>query len=363
MVRNLIIITIATFVVACAPQQPAPKKQAPKEEIKKEEIKKEEIKRDIIYLDSLVLPKKLAQKEILENRQIRDEYLKKKAIIARITKADFQEQKMIQAKKDRISEEKKKFTAKLLEMIQDDQVKELLKEGTVEEIMNRDVSLEELEQMLKNETDLTPEEIQKLLDYKKLAVEIVSAKDTATMEKILREKTSLSEDKIKELVQRKEILVKQEQDLKFDALAKIYKRLNRNRDLGIEKAFCVKTSPLDQFVIEPISYDFDVYSVKKEASDKLFEEVDFIYDEAQKYTEMALQIEGNADERGSNAYNKALGDRRWSGVVPYLTNQHYDKEDLFGISKGEECQTEKSTDDMENWWQQNRRSDLVWILK
>ena len=79
MVRNLIIITIATLVVACAPKQPAPKKQAPKEEIKKEEIK-----RDIIYLDSLDLPKKLAQEEILENRQIRDEYLKKKAIIAKV---------------------------------------------------------------------------------------------------------------------------------------------------------------------------------------------------------------------------------------------------------------------------------------
>ena len=137
----------------------------------------------------------------------------------------------------------------------------------------------------------------------------------------------------------------------------------RNKNLGVEKAFCAKTSPLDQFVISPIIYDFDSYTIMKKTSDKLFQEVDLVYAESLKYKLMTLQIEGNCDERGSNAYNKALGDRRWTGVVPFITSLHFDKGKIRGISKGEECQTVKKTTDMEIWWQENRRSDSVWVLR
>ena len=248
-------------------------------------------------------------------------------------------------------------------MIQSDEIKALLNDKNVADLVNSELNSEELEAKLREKTNLSDDEIKKLVAYSKLRTEIIAAKDTKALEKILREKTNLSDEKIKELAASKHQLDKKEKDLKIDALAKIYKRLLRNRKLGIENAFCAKTAAIDQFVLAPIMFEYDDFSVHKKASNKLYSEVDMIFDEAVRYRNIILQIEGNCDERGSNGYNKSLGDRRWTGITPLVTSQHFSTNDIRGVSKGEECPTERITGNMEAWWQDNRRSDLVWVLR
>ena len=70
-----------------------------------------------------------------------------------------------------------------------------------------------------------------------------------------------------------------------------------------------------------------------------------------------IRIEGNADERGSDEYNLALGTRRAQTARKYLTDHGIDPGRIDISSNGEEkgvCQ-----EHAENCWQQNRRDEFV----
>lgn len=76
-------------------------------------------------------------------------------------------------------------------------------------------------------------------------------------------------------------------------------------------------------------------------------------------TDMSVIIEGNCDERGTNEYNLALGDRRSRSVKTYLVNSGIDPSRLRTISYGEErpvCQ-----DATESCYARNRRADFAKI--
>jgi outer membrane protein OmpA-like peptidoglycan-associated protein len=198
---------------------------------------------------------------------------------------------------------------------------------------------------------------------KKIRDMIANAKDADELEKILRENTNLSEAEIQDFVKKKALLVKKDKTLRLDALGKIYARLIRNKNLGVETAFCDAASSLDNFVISPIYYETDVYSIEKKSANRLFENVDKIIDSVDAYPGMLLQTEGNCDVRGSNVYNKNLGDYRWTGTVPLLVSMQFDRDRIRVISKGEECSIEKSASmDDNTWWSKNRRTDFTWVL-
>ncbi|MDR2195483.1 MAG: peptidoglycan-associated lipoprotein Pal [Gallionellaceae bacterium] len=70
----------------------------------------------------------------------------------------------------------------------------------------------------------------------------------------------------------------------------------------------------------------------------------------------AVRVEGNADERGSNEYNLALGQRRADGVKKLLEAGGAKSDQVETISYGEEKPAATGHD--ESAWAQNRRSDL-----
>jgi peptidoglycan-associated lipoprotein len=65
-------------------------------------------------------------------------------------------------------------------------------------------------------------------------------------------------------------------------------------------------------------------------------------------------VEGNADERGTEEYNLALGDKRASSVAKYLSSLGAYESQLRTISYGEENPVCK--DHHETCWFQNRRA-------
>lgn len=72
---------------------------------------------------------------------------------------------------------------------------------------------------------------------------------------------------------------------------------------------------------------------------------------------MKLDIAGNADERGTEEYNLALGDKRARQVARYLENLGVSEGQLNTVSYGKERPL--CTEHNEDCWQQNRRAKLA----
>jgi peptidoglycan-associated lipoprotein len=70
-----------------------------------------------------------------------------------------------------------------------------------------------------------------------------------------------------------------------------------------------------------------------------------------------IRLEGHADERGTRAYNLALGERRAEGILNYLIVNGASRSQIEVISYGEERPADRSTS--ESAYQQNRRVEIV----
>lgn len=82
--------------------------------------------------------------------------------------------------------------------------------------------------------------------------------------------------------------------------------------------------------LEMVHFDYDSYDVKPEWQAVLDKNAAWI----QGNTAMAIQIEGHCDERGTEEYNMALGQRRADAVREYLVSKGVDATRLSTISYG-----------------------------
>lgn len=73
--------------------------------------------------------------------------------------------------------------------------------------------------------------------------------------------------------------------------------------------------------------------------------------------EIRVRIEGHADERGTNEYNLALGERRAKSIQAYLTSYGVSGSRFSVISFGEEKPASEGHD--EAAWSKNRRVEFV----
>ena len=75
------------------------------------------------------------------------------------------------------------------------------------------------------------------------------------------------------------------------------------------------------------------------------------------HPEFRIRIEGHCDERGTEQYNLALGDRRAETAASYLATLGVDRSRIETVSYGEERPFEEGSS--EAAWAQNRRAHLV----
>ncbi|MBU3914683.1 hypothetical protein KKA14_04040, partial [bacterium] len=317
---------------------------------------------DTVYLDELEKQKQLEASQQSANAQIVEDYDKKKKILTRVEAEDRIEQKKLVKKQEDIKAKSAQLDREIEEKTGSKSAEIARNNKKVPELLAMNLPPEELEKRLSEETALTKEEIAEVVKTYKLQRMIASSQTKEKLEQVLKEKTELKTDEIERIVAIKQQVLDTEKELRKETLKKIHDRLIRNRQLNLETVFCSGASKLDQLILKQIYYPFDVHTVDNESSSQLFNEYELISQELSNYPDMMLQLEGSCDHKGSNKYNKALGDRRWSGVVPLLTSIGYSNANIRGISKGEECQTPKITDD-ESWRAQNRRTDFVWTLK
>jgi peptidoglycan-associated lipoprotein len=101
-----------------------------------------------------------------------------------------------------------------------------------------------------------------------------------------------------------------------------------------------------------VYFNYDESSLSDDTRTKLARNADLL-----KTTQLLVTIEGHADERGTNEYNLALGDRRANAVRDYLTSLGVDAGRLRTLSYGEERPVCTEVD--ESCWSQNRRAHMV----
>lgn len=103
----------------------------------------------------------------------------------------------------------------------------------------------------------------------------------------------------------------------------------------------------------PVYFDFDRSNIRDDQAQRLEANAAFL----KENPGITVRVEGNCDERGTNEYNMALGDRRAMSAKKYLMNLGVSSTQLDTISFGEEKPLGFGQNELS--WSQNRRDDFV----
>ncbi len=106
-------------------------------------------------------------------------------------------------------------------------------------------------------------------------------------------------------------------------------------------------------VFSPIYFDFDQAGITAEMRSMVTSNTNYMKDNL----DTIIVIEGNCDERGTNEYNLALGERRAINVKEYMLNLGIAPERIRTISYGEERPLFIGQNELD--WSQNRRADFI----
>lgn len=107
------------------------------------------------------------------------------------------------------------------------------------------------------------------------------------------------------------------------------------------------------FMNENIYFDFDKSNLKPEAQEVLKRKAEWL----RKNPGESVIIEGHCDERGTNEYNLALGDRRAQSAKNFLLDLGIEESRLTTVSYGEERPADPQHN--EEAWSKNRRDHFV----
>jgi peptidoglycan-associated lipoprotein len=130
-----------------------------------------------------------------------------------------------------------------------------------------------------------------------------------------------------------------------------------------EKSLVAKKEPgiegevYESKLLKDIHFDYDQYDVRPEDAEVLKETGALL----KRFAKVKIQIEGHCDERGTNEYNLALGERRSDSTRKYLLSLGISPDRIAIISYGEEKPLDSSSS--EEAWARNRRAHTVILSK
>lgn len=105
--------------------------------------------------------------------------------------------------------------------------------------------------------------------------------------------------------------------------------------------------------LETIYFDFDATTLSEQARTALANNAEMI----RKNSGVNVRIEEHCDERGSDEYNLALGEKRAKTAMHYLVTLGIPEKRLTVISYGKEKPADAGHDDAA--WSKNRRDEFV----
>ena len=144
-----------------------------------------------------------------------------------------------------------------------------------------------------------------------------------------------------------------------ELMDEIHQRLQKTKDITIADRR-LRDSKNDR-LMPVVHFDFDQIKIKPDYRELLRQQSACVMQALEARGDMILQIEGHADERGSDEYNIALGHRRANAIansiMAYLTNPELTQI----ISYGEEFPLVPQSN--KNAWARNRRVEFTLLLK
>ena len=104
--------------------------------------------------------------------------------------------------------------------------------------------------------------------------------------------------------------------------------------------------------VQTIHFDFNRYNLRSEDREVLDRNAECLKERA----DMSVTVEGHCDDRGTEEYNIALGDKRARAAKKYLVNLGIAKSRLKTSSYGEGKPA--CSEQTEDCWAQNRRCEF-----
>jgi peptidoglycan-associated lipoprotein len=114
----------------------------------------------------------------------------------------------------------------------------------------------------------------------------------------------------------------------------------------------VKSTTHTKSDVNDVLFDYDRYDIRQDARPALNGAASYL----NKKREVNIVIEGHSDERGTNEYNLALGEKRANATKNYLRSLGLSPSRVTTVTYGEEKPL--CSNSVESCWQRNRRSSI-----
>jgi peptidoglycan-associated lipoprotein len=171
--------------------------------------------------------------------------------------------------------------------------------------------------------------------------------------KVEEEKPAAKE--VKEVKEAEE--VKKEEEAKLEKLKELEEAKKREAEAKVAEEKAWQERRIAKVEAEAIYFDFDKSFIRLEYRSVLQTKAEFLKDNP----DVHIRIEGNCDERGTNEYNLALGERRANSAAKFLFSLGISPDRVETISYGEERPLASGHGG--GAWAQNRRDDFTVIAK
>jgi peptidoglycan-associated lipoprotein len=176
----------------------------------------------------------------------------------------------------------------------------------------------------------------------------VSCAKKAVMTEPSTTDTSATDDAARQAELEKQKAMERQKQMEEERLAA--ERSNKLKSEAMQRDMMMAKN---RFLNENVYFDFDDASLNYQAQEVLKQKAMWLRNSA----DANVVIEGHCDERGTNAYNLALGERRAESAKAFLVNLGISGARLTTISYGEEKPLDMGQN--EEAWAKNRRAAFV----
>ena len=138
-----------------------------------------------------------------------------------------------------------------------------------------------------------------------------------------------------------------------------HQRLLKTKDLNIADRSL--RDEINDRLMPVVHFDFDQIKIKPDYQKLLRQQSSCVMKALEARGDMIVQIEGHADERGSDEYNLALGHRRANAIANSIMAYLSDSTLVRILRYGEEFPLDRNSG--KNAWDKNRRVEFTLLLK
>lgn len=202
--------------------------------------------------------------------------------------------------------------------------------------------------------------MKKLAIYLLIFVSIVVVTGCVKKPAVAREDSSFADAKAKaeaEETARKEAEARAKADAEAKSRKEAEEKAARDAEIKakaeLEEKRRKDAEAIRAFRPEDIHFDYDKADIKERDRETLKSLAEWLLNNKGS----KIQIEGHCDERGSNEYNLALGDRRAHSAKQYLLTLGVSESRISAISYGEEKPL--CSESSEDCWGKNRRGHFA----